>query len=167
MSVMTKSNSIIESIFGASERELLTLSLAEIIDGLMQEYKSFSRGIEAGINIPDSKAEPRMSHSCILYAEGLRLAHTHLELAKKLIFASLLNFNSTAREQLERKAKEEKYSEKVNPLDALVNPAGHNIQAFAWIKANGEAEQLEKLLREIDKFEDSKENERKLLEAAW
>lgn len=87
-------------IFSASEHELITLSLAEIIDGLMTDYKSFSRGNKAGVEVPKSKQEIRMAHSCILYAEGLRLAYTHLELAKKLILASLFANNERAAEWL-------------------------------------------------------------------
>ena len=90
-SVMTNNSSISNFIFGASERELLTFSMAEIIDGLIADYKSFSHGNDEGILIPKALQEPRLAHSCILYSEGLRLAHTHLRLAKKLILASLLN----------------------------------------------------------------------------
>lgn len=93
---MTNFNTTPEFIFSASERELLTLTLAEIIDGIICDYKSFSKGIEEGIKIPEKKQEPRLMHSCILYAEGLRLAHTHPELAKKLIFASLFNASNRA-----------------------------------------------------------------------
>ena len=91
MSVMINFNSTPNFVYSASERELLTLSIAEILDALIADYKSFSHGNDAGIQIPKSLQEPRLAHSCILYAEGLRLAQTHLRLAKKLILASMFN----------------------------------------------------------------------------
>lgn len=97
---MSNMNTTSNFIFGATEHELITLSLAEIIDGLMTDYKSFSRGNEPGVEVPKEKQEIRMAHSCILYAEGLRLAYTHLELAKKLILASLFANNERAAQWL-------------------------------------------------------------------
>lgn len=128
-------NNTTNFIFGATERELVTLSMAEIIDGLMADYKSFSSGIQAGIRIPDKKVEPRMAHSSILYAEGLRLAKTHLELAKKLILASL--------------------------FDAITAKDRINIRSIEWLKANDEAELLKKVLKAIKDFEDYKAEERR------
>lgn len=75
----------LESIFSATEHELLTLSLSEIVNGLKKENTSNKRGKDASI-----------THSCMLYAEGLRLANTHPELAKKLILASLFDINVRA-----------------------------------------------------------------------
>lgn len=172
MSVMTNFNSTINSIFGATERELLTLSLSEIIDGLMNDYKSFSRGTDAGIKIPDNKVEPRMSHSCVLYAEGLRLAQTHLDMAKKLILASIFDFNDQALFWLnvERKAKEKAEKEgkedDFNLLDAIAKMNNCRTRALAWLQEYGEAQQLETLLKEISEFEAFKaaEREKKRLE---
>lgn len=97
---MSKMNTTSNFIFGATEHELITLSLGEIIDGLLTDYMSFSRGNNAGIEVPKEKQEIRMAHSCILFSEGLRLAYTHLELAKKLILASLFANNERAAEWL-------------------------------------------------------------------
>lgn len=97
---MRNYNTTSNFIFCAPERELITLSNSEILSGLLADYKSFSRGIAAGIWIPEELQGPRMGHACILYAEGLRLARTHLELAKKLILASLFYHQDRATEWL-------------------------------------------------------------------
>lgn len=86
---MENINTTPKSIFGATEHELLTLSLAEIINGLKKEIKSHKKGTGESI-----------AHSSILYAEGLRLAYTHLELAKKFIMASLFDTNTRSVEWL-------------------------------------------------------------------
>lgn len=86
---MENINTTPKSIFGATEHELLTLSLSEIIDGLKKEIKAHKKGTGKSV-----------AHSSILYAEGLRLAYTHLELAKKLITASLFDTNTRSVEWL-------------------------------------------------------------------
>lgn len=141
---MANINSTSNFIFGASERELLTLSISEIIDGLLADYQSFSTGNLPGVNIPDRMVEPRMAHSCILYAEGLRLARTHLELAKKLILASLFDITEQAEEWL-----------------ANADKHHTNARAIDWLKANNEADLLTKVLKAIQDFEDYKAEERK------
>lgn len=149
-------------LFSATERQLLTLSLAEIIDGLLADYKSFSQGNAPGIRIPKDKLEPRMGHSCILYAEGLRLAHTHLELAKKLITTSLFYFSDQATYwfAMEKKIKEEmkKKNEQrdIDILDIITASYHPATRAVAWLKANGEADLLRDMLKTIKDFEDFK-----------
>ena len=87
-------------LFGATERELFNLSNEEIVGCLFDDYESFSHRNEEGIEIPERLLEPRETHAGILFAEGLRLAHTHLELAKKLILASLFEYSQRAAEWL-------------------------------------------------------------------
>lgn len=86
---MENINTTPKSIFGATEHELLTLSLAEIVNGLKKEINAQTKGTDKSI-----------AHSSVLYAEGLRLADTHLELAKKLILASLFDNNTRSVEWL-------------------------------------------------------------------
>lgn len=174
MSVMTNMNSISNFLFGASEHELLTLSLSEIIDGLMNDYKSFSQGDGAGIRIPDSKQEPRMAHSSILFAEGARLALTYPELGKKLVLASLLDNHERAAFwtlfQLESKSENiinvirkiangEELSDK--ELLVFVNYFGFNKRAAEWLMSCGEVKMLERLIKDIEEFEANKAAERK------
>lgn len=147
-------------LFGATERELVTFSMAEIIDGLMADYKSFSSGIQEGIRIPDKKIEPRMAHSGILYAEGIRLAHTHLELAKKLILASLFDFTDQASYWLAVKEMKEEQKQDFDIFDAITAKHHTNTRGIEWLKANDEVELLEKLLNAIKDFEDIKAKER-------
>jgi len=169
---MANMNYSSEFIFSAPERELLTLSIAEIIDGLMADYKNFSHKNDAGIRIPEKKQEPRMSHSCILYAEGLRLAHTHLNLAKKLILASLFDFVQQANYwfMIERKSKEEEEKAKAEGkliektfdlIEALSELNHYSTRAIAWLDANDGTDELRILLREIKAFEDFKTAMRK------
>lgn len=174
MSVMKNMNSISNFLFGASEHELLTLSLPEIIDGLMNDYKSFSQGDGAGIRIPDSKQEPRMAHSSILFAEGARLALTYPELGKKLVLASLLDNHERAAFrtlfQLESKSENiinvirkiangEELSDK--ELLVFVNYFGFNKRAAEWLMSCGEVKMLERLIKDIEEFEANKAAERK------
>lgn len=174
MSVMKNMNSISNFLFGASEHELLTLSLSEIIDGLMNDYKSFSQGDGAGIRIPDSKQEPRMAHSSILFAEGARLALTYPELGKKLVLASLLDNHERAAFwtlfQLESKSENiinvirkiangEELSDK--ELLVFVNYFGFNKRAAEWLMSCGEVKMLERLIKDIEEFEANKAAERK------
>ena len=97
---MTNFNNTPIFLFSASERELFTLSNEEIVEGLFADYKSFSHRHEEGIEIPERLLEPRATHAGILFSEGLRLAHTHLELAKKLVLASLFEYSQRAAEWL-------------------------------------------------------------------
>lgn len=153
-------------LFGATERELVTLSMAEIIDGLMADYKSFSPGIQAGIRIPDKKVEPRMAHSSILYAEGLRLAKTHLELAKKLILASIFDYSDqicywfAVKEKKDKENEEKGIKEKFDILEAITSLHHTNTRGFEWLKANEEVGRLEDLLKAIKDFEDYKAKKR-------
>lgn len=173
MSVMTNMNSISNFLFGASEHELLTLSLSEIIDGLMNDYKSFSQGDGAGIRIPDSKQEPRMAHSSILFAEGARLALTYPELGKKLILASLLDNHERAAfwTLLKLKSKSEDIinvirkiagGEELSDKELLVfvNYFGFNKRAAEWLMSCGEVKMLERLIKDIEEFEAFKAAER-------
>lgn len=174
MSVMTNMNSISNFLFGASEHELLTLSLSEIIDGLMNDYKSFSQGDGAGIRIPDSKQEPRMAHSSILFAEGARLALTYPELGKKLVLASLLDNHERAAfwTLLKLKSKSEDIinvirkianGEELSGKELLVfvNYFGFNKRAAEWLMSCGEVKMLERLIKDIEEFEAFKAAERK------
>lgn len=156
---MTNFNITSNFIFGASERELITISFAEIIAGLVADYKSFSKGNEAGISIPQNKCESRMGHSCILYAEGVRLAHTHLELAKKLILASLFDYSDQIYYWLALKERAKK-NENFNVLEAITSVHNTDTRGFEWLKANNEVELLETLLTAIKDFEDSKAKKR-------
>lgn len=158
---MTNLNLTSNFIFGATERELATLSFAEIISGLMNDYKSFSAGTQAGIRIPDSKQERRISHSCILFAEGLRMAQSNLDIAKKLILASLFDFNNYVNYWLAVKEKEEKKNPDFDILEAISADSHISTRAFAWLKANKEAELLEKVLKAVKDFEDYKAEERR------
>lgn len=174
MSVMTNMNSISNFLFGASEHELLTLSLSEIIDGLMNDYKSFCQGDGAGIRIPDSKQEPRMAHSSILFAEGARLALTYPELGKKLVLASLLDNHERAAfwTLLKLKSKSEDIinvirkianGEELSDKELLVfvNYFGFNKRAAEWLMSCGEVKMLERLIKDIEEFEANKAAERK------
>lgn len=174
MSVMTNMNSISNFLFGASEHELLTLSLSDIIDGLMNDYKSFSQGDGAGIRIPDSKQEPRMAHSSILFAEGARLALTYPELGKKLVLASLLDNHERAAfwTLLKLKSKSEDIinvirkiagGEELSDKELLVfvNYFGFNKRAAEWLMSCGEVKMLERLIKDIEEFEANKAAERK------
>lgn len=191
MSVMTNMNSTSNFLFGASEHELLTLSLSEIIDGLMNDYKSFSQGDGAGIRIPDSKQEPRMAHSSILFAEGVRLALTYPELGKKLVLASLFNNHERAAywtvERLSRESEKDEVKcrrmssvgdEAPNILTILrmladheglsteeiillANYFGFNIRVVRWLDSYGELLLLEPLIKKIEEFEAFKAAERK------
>lgn len=155
MSVMTNFNSTPNFLSGASERELLTLSMSEIIDALLADYKSFSHGNDAGIHVPDKKQEPRQTHSCILYAEGLRLARTHLRLAKKLILASLFESNEPAAQWLA-------VNGNVNvDASAFADIFGCNARIAEWLAANGEIESLKTILYSIAEAEARKEAARK------
>lgn len=87
-------------IFSALERELLTLSIEEIIEALVADYKSFSHGNDEGIAVPEDLLEKRLSHSCILCGEGCRLALRLPELGKKLVMACLFYSNERAEEWL-------------------------------------------------------------------
>lgn len=169
---MTNFNSTSNFIFGATERELSTLSLREIIDGLMADYKSFSSGTSAGIHIPSGKQEPRMSHSCILFAEGLRQASVHLELAKKLILASLFDSNAglgnwiAANEDsdmLEKIFRKIVKSEELTLREKLIlaNTFGFNVRAAKWLADNDEVKHLESLFKLIAEFEAYKAEERR------
>ena len=109
-------------IFGATERELFNLSNEEIVGCLFDDYESFSHRNEEGIEIPEKLLEPRETHAGILFAEGLRLAHTHLELAKKLVLASLFEYSQRAAEWLRNNgmAKElEEFIKKVTDFEAF------------------------------------------------
>lgn len=172
MSVMENFNFTSDFIFSATERELLTLSLDDIVRGLMADYKSFSRNQDAGINIPKERREPRMSHSCILYAEGLRLAHTHLELAKKLVLASLFDCNEgTGRwvaangdfGKMEAILKKMVKAEDLEFEDKLLLASvfGFNARIAKWLAVNGEIKQIEELCKLIAEFEARKAAERK------
>ena len=158
---MTNMNMTSDFIFGASERELLTLSMAELIDGLMADYKGFSRGTDAGISIPANKLETRMAHACMLYAEGLRLAHTHLELARKLLLASLYDFTSQANNWFKAEETAKENGEDFDLLREIARFPHYSTRSFAWLKENGGVDDLEALLRQIKAFEDSKAKERK------
>ena len=169
---MTNFNSTSNFIFGASERELSTLSLREIIDGLMADYRSFSSGTSAGIHIPSGKQEPRMSHSCILFAEGLRQASVHLELAKKLILASLFDCNASVGNCINALKGSDKLEEilrkfamdaelKPEELLLLANTFGFNVRAAKWLAANNEMRQMEALFKLIAEFEAYKAEERR------
>lgn len=160
MSVMTNFNSTPDSIFSATERELLTLSFDEILSGLINDYKSFSRGADAGISIPNGKQELRAAHSCILYAEGLRLTQAHLELAKKLILASLFDFSSQAKSWIDAERMAEKEKENFDVLKAIASFPSYNTRPFAWLKEHGGEEYLKSLLKDIADFEDAKAAER-------
>lgn len=166
-SAMTNFNTTPNYIFCASERELLTLSLAEIIEGLQADYKSFSGKTDAGIRIPESKQEPRMSHSCILYAEGIRLAHTHLDLGKRLVLSSLFdNIERVAQwyaamgEKPKLKPLLKKISEfdqlELNEKIILANIFGHNTRAVLWLATHGEVKQVEAFLKNIEDYEKHK-----------
>lgn len=174
MSVMKNMNSTSNFLFGASEHELLTLSLSEIIDGLMNDYKSFSQGDGAGIRIPDSKQEPRMAHSSILFAEGVRLALTYPELGKKLVLASLFDnheraafwtfFQQESKSEniinvIRKIAKGEELSDK--EFLVFVNYFGFNKRAAEWLLSFGEVNVLERLIKDIEEFEAFKAAERK------
>lgn len=136
LSVMRNYNTTSNFIFCASERELITLSNAEILSGILADYKSFSRGIAAGIRIPEELQGPRMGHACILYAEGIRLAHTHLELAKKLILASLFYHQDRATEWLT-----------IHGEAAALENLSHLIQEFEDFKAAERKRKEEQELR--------------------
>lgn len=169
---MTNFNITPNFIFCATERELLTLSLADIVNGLTADYKGFSRGNEASIRIPENQQEPRMSHSCILYAEGLRLAHTHPELAKKLVLASL--FDSTARAAqwfavkpdesavftVIRKIAENK---ELNDEEVMLLPNffKFNVRTALWLINNGATDLLVEVLENIASHEAFKAAERR------
>lgn len=178
MSVMTNMNSTSNFLFGASEHELLTLSLSEIIDGLMNDYKSFSQGDGAGIRIPDNKQESRMAHSSILFAEGARLALTYPELGKKLVLASLFDNHERAAFwtlfKLESKSENKDKNlvdvvgkiangEELSDRELLVfaNYFGFNRRAAEWLLACGEVKMLERLIKDIEGFEAFKAAERK------
>lgn len=158
---MKNTNAIPNLLSGANERELLTLSVAEITDALMADYKNFSSGIQEGISIPGKLQEPRMAHSSILYAEGLRLAQTHLDEAKKLIIASLFNFNEQAKDWLAVK----EIGEAVNPhfdiFDAILTVYHTDTRAIRWLRENGEQQLLDNILKSIKDFEDYKAEERR------
>ena len=161
---MTNFNTPSEFIFSAAERELLTLSTDEIIQGLMADYKKFSPKTDAGIRIPDGKREPRQAHSCILYAEALRLAHAHLEMAEKLMLASLFEFNSQAAGWIKAWRREEERSEKPVDILKMISDVPHySTRAVAWLNDNGGAEYLKQLLHEIEAFEACKAAERKAM----
>ena len=159
---MTNTNMTSNFIFGASERELLTLSMAELIAGLVADYKSFSQSINKGIDIPKSKRDLRMGHACILFAEGVRLAWSHPELGKKLIFASLFDLSDRVPEWFQLRELLEKREQKpVDILDLIASSGMYNTRPFAWFMANGETDDLSAFLNEIKAFEDWKAAERK------
>lgn len=177
MSVMKNMNSTSNFLFGASEHELLTLSLSEIIDGLMNDYKSFCQGDGAGIRVPDSMQEPRMAHSSILFAEGARLALAYPELGKKLVLASLFDNHERAAfwTLLKLKSKsedKEKYiinvirkiakGEELSGKELLVfvNYFGFSQRAAEWLLSCGEVNVLERLIKDIEEFETFKAAER-------
>lgn len=113
-----------------------------------------------------------MSHSCILYAEGLRLAHTHLNLAKKLILASLFDFEPQAYYwfNVERRTKEKEEMEKMagkspkkrfDLIETLSELNHYSTRAITWLNENDGADEVKSLLREIKAFEEFKSAERK------
>ena len=171
MSAMTNYNSTPNYLFSAPERELLTLSSAEIIDGLKADYESFCRGNDAGVRVPDKMQEPRMAHSCILFAEGLRLAKTHLEQAKKLILASLFDCNikiagwfadengSDGIWAVLKKVEDNKELAFEDEL-LLFRVFGFNARSVIWLAAHGNRPQLEEVFKAIEDYEAFKREER-------
>lgn len=169
---MTKFNPTSICLFSAPERELVTLSMSEIIDGLVNDYKSLSHGVQAGVQIPEKLQESLISHSCILYAEGLRLAHTHLELAMKLIMASLFESNARAANWFaEEKKTDDSIKVILKKVEAQQKPGyeddqrlysifGFHARAVKWLAANGGIEYLKKVFKEIEDFETFKAAER-------
>lgn len=163
-SVMANKTITSNSIFSASERELVTLSMSEIIDGLLLDYKSFSHGVQAGISVPDNLQEPRVSHSCILYAEGLRLARTHQEQARKLILASLFESNAKATDwfaeedttdDVEATLMKAEAGQRLTSEDDLLLfcTFGFHARAVKWLAANGGMNLLTTVFKEIKDFE--------------
>lgn len=153
-------NTTTNFLFSASERELVNLSLKEIIDGIMADYKSLSYGNQEGIRIPEKKVEARMSHSSILYAEGLRLVQSHIELAKKLILASVFDYSDQIYYWLALKDMEKQENRDLDILEAIASMHHTSTRGFEWLMAHDEVEQLEKLLKSIKEFEDYKAKER-------
>lgn len=155
-----------EFISCASERELLTLSLDEIIDGLMADYRNLNFRHNPGIDVPDQLREPRQTHSCILYAEAQRLAPAHLDLAKKLVLASLFDFSHQVyawlqiKKEADNVAKKLGKKERFNLLEALARNSHYSTRPIAWLMDNGEGKQVETYLNTIAKFETFKEAER-------
>lgn len=168
---MTNRNFTPNYLFSASERELLTLSFAEIISGLVADYKGLCRGNEVGVHVPDKMQEPRMMHSCILFAEGLRLAPTHLDLAKKLIMTSLFESNARAASWFAEKndpAELWAILQKIEGEQALVFEEelllfrlfGFHARAVIWLVAHGSMHQLKEIFKAIEDHEAFKTEER-------